>query len=300
MEKETHEYLVTKLVNYAETHNTSLNKIALSIPVSQTTLNLWRNNRYKGNNANIDELVSGFLSRQAEADKMDYSLITFQKITAAQIFFDVAKDLHQSGQLGVIYGPAGTGKTYSAKEYARINKDTILLEVDLSYTNKVTIREIHKACGLDGVGSLHDMFEQIIDKLKDTKRFLIVDEAEYLPHRSLEIIRRINDRAGIGIMLVGLPRLVYNLRGYKGEFAQLYSRASLVKKLPELSKEDTEMIVKSVFPNSNGVWKTFHKQSNCNGRALEKLIIRSRSVSELNEMPVNDEIVNQVSKLLIK
>ena len=59
------------------------------------------------------------------------------------------------------------------------------------------------------------MMLDIIDKLKSSGRLIIVDEAEHLPYTSLELLRRIYDKAEVGILLVGMPRLMKNLKGDK-------------------------------------------------------------------------------------
>lgn len=58
-------------------------------------------------------------------------------------------------------------------------------------------------------------------ELRDSGRLLMVDEAELLLYRALEVLRRLHDKAGIGIVLAGMPRLLINLKGRRGEFAQL-------------------------------------------------------------------------------
>ncbi|MGI6394529.1 MAG: hypothetical protein ACOX2F_07360 [bacterium] len=113
------------------------------------------------------------------------------------------------------------------------------------------------------------------------------------------MIRRVHDKAGVGILLVGMPRLLFNLRGKNGDFAQLYSRIGVSSKLEVLKEADTEMIVKSVFPDSNGIWKTFHSESLGNTRRLTKLIARSVMVSDLNGVPINHDLIKETATLLI-
>jgi DNA transposition AAA+ family ATPase len=75
------------------------------------------------------------------------------------------------------------------------------------------------------------MFLDIIDKLKSSGRLNIIDEAEPLPYKSLELLRRIYDKAQVGILLVGMPRLIMNLKGEKRQYAQLYSRVGIATRL---------------------------------------------------------------------
>lgn len=153
--------------------------------------------------------------------------------------------------------------------------------------------------GYDGFGSIHSMFEDIIDKLEDSGRLIIIDEAENLPPRALDITRRINDRAHVGILLVGLPRLIQNLRGKRGEYTYLYNRVGVHYKVGRMTKEDVRMILEQELPDSNGLWSVFYQATGGVGRKLEKLIFRSRRMAKVNKTTVNEEIVRETAKMLI-
>jgi DNA transposition AAA+ family ATPase len=295
-----HKELQEQLAKYIEEKNTSSNRVAKSIPVSATTLSLWFNDTYKGSVENIDDKVKNFLDRQEEIAKSPRQSIPFIQTTSAERFFETAKICHFDCEIGVVYGEAGCGKTKSAKEYAKNNNDVILIEADLGYSVKIFFRELHRQLGLDGLGGIHDLFEGCVARLKDTGRFIIIDEAENLPYRALDLIRRLYDKANIGILLVGLPRLLYNLRGKKGEYAQLFSRVGIASRLERFSEEDTQNLVKTFIPGTNGVWKVFHQKSGGNGRMLEKLLLRAKRTAHLNNMAVDADVVNEVSNLLIK
>ncbi|MEV9348723.1 ATPase, partial [Klebsiella pneumoniae] len=72
----------------------------------------------------------------------------------------------------------------------------------------------------------------------------LIDEAENLPYRALEVIRRIHDKAGVGVVLAGMPRLIINLKGKRGEYAQLYSRVGFALDLQEkLPQADLQQIL---------------------------------------------------------
>lgn len=101
------------------------------------------------------------------------------------------------------------------------------------------------------MGSLNDLFESVSDRLRDSGRLIVVDEAENLPLRALEIVRRLHDETGCGLVLSGMPRLVANLRGKHGELVQLYSRVSVALNLGE-SLPDDELfeIAKAALPDA--------------------------------------------------
>jgi DNA transposition AAA+ family ATPase len=211
----------------------------------------------------------------------------------------VARICHLDREIGVCYGAAGLGKTEAVKEYAKRNQDVILIEVDLGHTAKALFSELHRVLGMEGFGTVHSMFNDVVEKLKDSGRLIIVDEAEHLPYKALELLRRVYDKAGVGIMLVGMPRLLSNLRGRRGEYAQLYSRVGIAARLEGLSIGDTQMIVDSVIPSANGLSRAFHSASLGNTRTLSKLIARSLRVAELNSTNLSPQVIKETANLLI-
>jgi DNA transposition AAA+ family ATPase len=270
--------------------------------MSPATVNLWKNHKYTGDNDKISKAVKNFLEKEAErADAAEQSTnaLGFVETSISRKIFEVARLCHLENELGVIYGNAGLGKTYSVKEYANHYDDVILIEADLGFTAKVLFQELHRVLGMSGTGSVHSMFDECIRKLKGSGRMIIIDEAEHLPYRALELIRRIYDKAGVGILLVGMPRLVHNLRGKKGEYAQLFSRVGVSGRLDSLRLTDTEMLVRSVLPAANGICKTYHAECHGNTRVLSKLLARSLRVARNSGVDLDDEVVRATAQMLI-
>jgi DNA transposition AAA+ family ATPase len=283
-----------------EERGISMTAISRAIGRSAAAISQYLSNTYQGNVTQLEDELKGFLQRQKERLKKPKLELDFVYTTAARKTFEVSRLCHLDGEMGLIYGEAGIGKTVAVKEYTKRNQDTVLIEADLGYTAKILLGEIHKALGLgDGKGNIHGMMERIIDRLKGSGRLIIVDEAEHLPYRALELLRRIHDKAGVGIVLAGMPRLRENITGRRGEFEQMHSRIGVAARLASLNLNDTEQIVKSVMPHANGLCKEYHAVSCGNTRRLCKLIARSIRVSEINNMPVSPEIVRETVKMLI-
>ena len=98
------------------------------------------------------------------------------------------------------------------------------------------------------------MLIDIVNKLKNSGRLIIVDEAENLPYRALELLRRIYDKAKVGILLVGLPKLLTNLKGNKGQYKQLYSRVGVLAELLPIPGNDILEITSRVTPDSEYIY----------------------------------------------
>jgi DNA transposition AAA+ family ATPase len=291
--------ILQKLRDFLERKDISINKVAKQIGYSAAVISTYLQGKYPGDIEKLEWAVASFLMRQEEIEAMPKELIPFCQITNADIVFQIARTCHLEQEIGVLVGEAGTGKTKAAKEYSKQNPDVIFIEADLSFTTKVFFRELHKKLGMDGNGGIYDLFTDCVEKLTDSNRLIIIDEAENLPYRALDMVRRLYDKANIGILLIGLPRLIANLRGKRGEFKQLYSRVGIVMALDEFSESDTKLIVQTIFPNTNGLYKTFHELAKGNGRKLEKLILRTSRAARSGRRDITEKLVKNAAEVLL-
>ncbi len=297
---EKREQLKEQLKRFREERGISNNRISAALGISPTVLSQYLSGSYGGDNERVDELVEDFLNRERDKLFLGKKATKYAATQQAKRIYEALRMAHLEGEIAVIYGEAGTGKTTAVKRYAKKHPEVLFIEADLGYTAKILFRELHKKVGYDGKGSIHDMFEDITQKLSDTGRMLVIDEAEHLPYRALEMVRRLYDKAGIAVALVGMPRLVFNLRGRRGEYAQLYSRVGIACKVASLSESDTEKIVKSYLPESNGIWKEFYEHSRQNARHLTKLIYRADRIAQINNRrKIDKKIVKAAADMLL-
>jgi hypothetical protein len=290
--------LINELNNLMKQKKYTYAYTAKGINVSPTTLHLWLNGNYKGNVKKIEEAVAHFL----EIEKLREGTIKFDFVQTSIVedVFNIAKICHVENSIGVCCGVAGIGKTFAAKRYTIENPDVILVEADLGYTPKVLFSELHKKLGFDGCGTIHGMFLDIIDKLQSSGRLIIVDEAEHLPYKSLELLRRVYDKANVGILLVGMPRLITNLKGEKRQYAQLYSRVGIYARLDVLNDDDKKAIISSLLPNYKSVYSTLSHFCAGNTRVLTKLLVRAIRIAELNDIEVDEDVVQaSINQILV-
>lgn len=274
-------------------------EVANKLGVSVATVSLYLKGEYNGNVEDLDLKVEQFLARQKNKvlDKQvsDDFVATF---TARQIMA-VIQDAHVEGDMCVIYGGSGLGKTQAVLQYARENSGAILVETNMSYTAKVLLQKISEKLNLNAKGTLDQLFDGVVSKLKESERVILVDEAENLPVRSLEFLRRIHDATKVGIALVGTPRLLVNLKGKHNELAQLYNRiwraCALGNALPD---KDVFLLTEKTL--GTGEYNDlFLKHSQGNARRLNKLIRGVVRLSHINECAIDERLIKEYTKILI-
>jgi hypothetical protein len=275
--------------------------VARATNISEERLSAWRHGKYTGNVSKIENAVQVYLDRERQKVAAGRKRTPFIQTTVARRLFEVARTCNIDEDIGVATTPAGHGKTYAVQEYHRMYPETILVEADQGYTAFALFSMLHKLlCSHTGKESLHDMVENVIERLKNSGRLIIVDEAENLPTKALDLLRRVHDKAGVGILLVGLPRLEANLRGHRGEFAQLHSRVGIYAKLGEITKDDAKQLVNSMVPGANGICDHMYKVARKNARSLVLLSKRARRIQQINKAEQLDEdIVSAASQMLM-
>ena len=268
-----------ELRDFMETNNLTTTYVATATGLAKSTISMWMKGNYNVKSDKITDTINNFIQREKERS-LQHDLPVVE-ISMIKYISEIARLCHTQGRIGVCVGIAGLGKTVAVKRYAKEFMDAILIESDSGYTAKSLLKEIHRRLGLSGKGSVYDLMGETVRKLNQSGRLLIIDEAENLPYRALEITRRIHDKTGVGVLLIGRNILLENLRGYNNQYDQLYSRVQYTKIIDRLLLADVVKILESINQNPK-LAETYLLYSNGNTRRLEHLISHSISVAKMN------------------
>ena len=149
-----------------------------------------------------------------------------------------------AGDISLIYGDAGLGKTISLKRYAALHPDAIYIELkDCDKSAKGVCEKILSHIGKMQRGTDRLLVDIITDYLTSNPRLIIIDEAQHLSIRALENLRAINDVTESGIVLCGNPTVYDRMHGRgQAHFAQLYSRIGIRRHITDPTLEDITAI----------------------------------------------------------
>ena len=286
-----------ELRDLMEKNSYSTAYISTATGLAKSTISMWLNGTYNGKNDKVTDAINNFIQRERErAVEND---LPFVNISIVKYISEIARLCHTQGKIGVCVGRAGLGKTVAVKKYTQGFLDSILIESDSGYTAKSLLKEIHRRLGLSGKGSVYDLMGEVVRKLNQSGRLLIIDEAENLPYRALEITRRIHDKTGVGVLLIGRGILLENLKGYNNQYDQLYSRVKYTKIIDSLLIQDVIKILETIEQNTE-LAETYLQYSGGNTRRLEHLISHSISIAKFNgKAEVDNAVIKQTSKLLM-
>ncbi|MCD7779691.1 MAG: AAA family ATPase [Candidatus Gastranaerophilales bacterium] len=286
-----------ELKELMESKNYSISYLSTATGIAKSTISMWMNNNYNGKNDKITDIINNFIQREKE--RSINNDLPFVDISIVKYISEIARLCHTQGKIGVCAGRAGLGKTIAVKKYTKEFLDSILIESDSGYTAKSLLKEIHRRLSLSGRGCVYDLMDEVVRKLNQSGRLLIIDEAENLPYRALEITRRIHDKTGIGVLLIGRSILLENLKGFNNQYDQLYSRVKYTKIIDRLILVDVVKILETIGLDSK-LAETYLQYSDGNTRRLEHLISHSISIAKINgKAEVDSAVIKKTSKLLM-
>ncbi|GBR73717.1 AAA family ATPase [Acidiphilium acidophilum] len=250
-------------------------------------------------------------------------------------FTEFAEAVRRHRYIGLCYGPAGVGKTLSARRYTHWNLAGEAIE---NWDRRPDQEKIDAAlAGSRAVfytptvlGALRDMRRTLGDLMvrveicienhlwgddedclggKNERRIemLILDEAERLSMAALEFVRDIFDRTGIGVILIGMPGMEKRLSRYP----QLYSRVGFAHHYRPLHSDELTFVLTrhwrrlglsldgADFTDSQAI-ASIARITGGNFRLLHRLFVQIDRILKINGLSViTDDVVEAARSTLV-
>lgn len=149
-----------------------------------------------------------------------------------------------------LVGRVGTGKTTALLHLATEMPNTYVIEANPGMSAGALMEALIKATGTRraGRGSTEGRFEALVEALRGTSSLVILDEAETVHPRAMHYLRRLRDKAGIGIVLAGTEHLDNTTSDEDGRFGQESSR-TLFRPAPvkAITRADCDAVAQAAF-----------------------------------------------------
>ena len=250
-------------------------------------------------------------------------------------FIEFANAVRKYRYIGLCYGPAGVGKTLSARRYARWEAAEPLLKTwgprqDSDAKVYAFLADTRSVFYTPTVGHAPREFRQELSKLMSRVEgcigehlrlpgqvvmpphgtrieLVIVDEAERLADNSLEYIRDIFDREGIGLILIGMPGIEKRMSRYP----QFYSRVGFAHQYRALQDEELSFVLTrrwrelgltmddADFTDTQAV-ASIVRITGGNFRLVHRLFIQIERILAINGMKaITDDVVEAARSTLV-
>jgi DNA transposition AAA+ family ATPase len=242
-----------ELRNYCGRTGLSLGTLASRMGYTRQTLIQFSSGHYPaGNGEVIARAILGYIpAHPVKRPKPPGRLYS----TANVRLIDELLGLSMEGAVSLAYGPPGTQKTFVcrsrlAEAWERSSDpDLVYVYAAANMAPLHILKEIGRGLGTSVYGDRYTVLNNIFHRLEERQRpaGIIIDEAHHLGKRvdTLEVLREIVDRAGVGMILAGhdnLEDIFMAKRG--GPLEQWFSRIDYHKRLPGLSSSEVERIVR--------------------------------------------------------
>ena len=173
--------------------------------------------------------------------------------TPSAVRIDAALGYAQlAGDVALVYGGAGMGKTMTARQYAAKRPNAwVATMTPAAHALGPCLGRVSEACGLRTPGGRVARLEaNLRERVEGARGLLIIDEAQHLGLRALEALRGLHDATGGGLALVGNETIYTRIAGGRraADFAQLHSRVGKRVRLAAPGKKDISLLLDAWRP----------------------------------------------------
>ena len=241
-----------RLDTYRSSFSPSLTNKSLARKLScgHTQVSKYLNDRCDWDVAAFELKVEDVL-KSAEL-RRDIDTHTLLETSVTRQVNSVCETIQKTNDIGLIFGPAGAGKTVAIAMYVESNSSAIDVTLTRWRCNSHGLEKLifeameTRAFTKSGLTRA----EWIISRLNNSDRILILDNAHRLTKSGLEWVFDFQDATGVPIALVGNPEVLDKIR----DNDQQFSRIGIVR---EVTLDDAATvatkIIKQLAPGAEGV-----------------------------------------------
>lgn len=290
--------------------NFSQSKLEAKLGIKKTYLSQYLNNPSFKYGTGVEEKFSIFLKETQEKEEVKAQIKGLNNLDfihtsdAKRIFSRLVLASMQGDRISVVLGASGTGKTRIIKEYCKSHLEAICVEATPDMNAKDILKTLCVALNLGEFKSNHSGIIKVATALKQSGKYVIVDEAEHLKWRVLETLRRIMDFSKQPLILVGTHWLADSISsGRLGskreqELAQLRNRCLGRYELKGLQKEECVEVCKASGIPSNCAWKlwelgggNFRKSEGVLRLTLARVSLSGKESASLEDLESTTEMM---------
>jgi DNA transposition AAA+ family ATPase len=227
-------------------------RIAKEAGISSTAISQWLSGTYGGDNAAVEAKILRWIdtthAQRAVQERLP-SAPDYVETPTAERVIGALRYAQVAGDIAVVYGGAGLGKTTGIRQYSKSAPNVWVATMTPASASVVTaLEEIADAVGAGNVGGgAARLHKAICKRVVDTNGLLVVDEAQHLSVQALDQIRGIHDATGIGIALVGNEQVYARMTGgNRAAFLdRLFSRIGKKVRLVRSTQADIQAVLRA-------------------------------------------------------
>lgn len=280
----------SRLENYQKENGLSQGALGRQLNVSSTAVSKYLAGKPEGNVEKLEAIAADVL-KNAERSKL--IAVTLFKTSVSESVSSAIETARKTNDFCLITGNAGIGKTCGIQLYVRGNPACIYITASVWARNaRDIVRAIWSAVDIQKWSGSVKKTEYLVDRLRNSNRPLIIDNAHRLKVGGIEYLFDFHDATSIPIILVGNPEIISYLRRNDQHFSRvgLHKHITRLSRAPKAEQGDAppevvETIINQVAPSF----------SDCADLAGKVLANRGHARSLRKQLSLADEVASKES-----
>ena len=264
--------------------------------VSASTLTRWLAGTYPGDEAAVAARLERWLDTRADAARRSpvAGLDRHAETGAAAEVGGALAYAQAAGDMVLVAGPSGRGKTWAARRYCDARSNAWLVRVTGACVSVAGL--LSRVADTVGGGPRHDSAmvaeAAIVQRVADRGALLVIDEAHHLGARQLDELRALRDIAGAGVALIGDD----SIRVVLARCPQVVGRIGIRVDLRRVLTADAAAIAETALGRALGAAERKRVRACANGpgglHAVRRLLARAALIAraEGRDSPGADDI----------
>lgn len=244
------EGLRARLQAYKESEGIVLKVLASRIGSNEAAVSRYLEGKPTGDVAKLEAKILDHLDADSRRRTWNEMYFSTRAVDTCRLVFDI---IRESGDIGLIHGPAGIGKTTACKAYARDHRTVIFFT---AMQGRGSCWDIIKSiCAhLPTPRSEDDKrlkkVDWVMQKLAGSGRLVIIDNAQRISVGGLRWLMDFNDTTGCPVALVGNPEVMDKIR----DNDQMSSRIGFKQDIAEMIEEDKTWLDEAAAAMVKQMW----------------------------------------------
>lgn len=216
---------VRELCEYKTSSRKRWSDLAREIGVRLPNLVAYRDGHYRGSVENVAAKIRDYLHTKMQ--RKQALVIPYVETTIARAVQEIVAFAQLEGTIGVVYGPAGIGKTVALEDYCQRHNYAYLVTASTAVRTPAALaREmLYAVAEARGADTMSRNVRHLTERLYGTASAVVIDEAQHLRLEALELARAVHDATACGLVFCGTAVLYDNLtRNRDAVLEQLFSR----------------------------------------------------------------------------
>lgn len=291
--------MVEQTKAFLKKHNQTQSWLAVNLSVSNAQISTFLAGSYKGNVQNLETKLKNFMANFIAIEVKSQDDEFFLETKNTRYIEHIMTQALEKVRLSVITGGAGYGKTTAIKKFIAHRPEAIFIKANNLMKIKDFLELLCKELNIKVASTGMAMFVSVVEALARTSKFIVIDEAEWLKDKTLDMVRNIWEESNTPIILCGTLILKQNLKGSKNELDYVDSRIAGRYTLDNLSDDDIRSLCKYFNVDKEGA-EQVKTLAGGNFRITMSLLRETKELMSSSEDAVmTSEDIKEASRMIL-